>query len=202
MPLSRTVGRPKIGFYQTNSLDSHLALIKRQVTKSLRDVETIQLARKLISGQHEMKRDPRTGKAAPLVQAWGKWYRAPTTRHCGAKDAACEIQAIWDFWQKNVRYTLDPDGVDTFATLQYTLEAGAGDCDDAAVGLCALLKAVGFRCAARVISTDGKHWEHVYALVGCPKGDGQKWIPLDPTVKGATIGWQYDAIKSHRDFIM
>lgn len=75
-------------------------------------------------------------------------------------------------------------------------------CDDYVITLGALHKMVGFQnLRARVVSTNGKYWEHIYLLVGFPKtGQVRQWMPLDPTVPGAIPGWQYDKIKAYQDF--
>lgn len=181
-------------YWDSADLDEHVALIKRQVVRSLRDGETTQLAARLVSGQFDYTHDRRSGRDVAVVKAWGKYYRAPESAICRPRDTACEINAIWDFLVMNVRYVEDPEGIDTFRTLRLTLEAGGGDCDDATIAFCALLRAVGYKCVARVISTDasgGRNWEHIYPMVGLPKAAPKKFLPLDITVNGATPGWQY-----------
>jgi len=177
-------------------------IIKRQVKRSLADPETIQLARRIVSARYDYVRDPRTGKQVPVVKAWGQQYRAPSGGACRARDAACEVRKIWDFVVLNLRYTFDPQDPDTFSTVKESLDGGGGDCDDAVVMFAALLKAIGFRVIARVISTDGGKWEHVFAIVGCPHDAPRKWIPLDPTVDGVQLGWMYPNPRAQRDFEM
>lgn len=185
-----------------NSLDAHLRDIKRQVDRSLADPETIQLAGRLVSGKYDMTRDARTGKVVPVVLAWGQYLRAPDGGACGMRDAYCEIQKMWDFLVLNVRYTFDQQEVDTFKTLKETLSSGAEDCDGFVIAFAALLKSVGFQVVARVISSDGKTWDHIYALVGCPHDNPKKWIPLDPTVQGATPGWEYPNAHARKDYVL
>lgn len=195
----------RVGYYQTDSLDSHLSLVRQQVTRSLRDPATVQLARRIVSGRYDYAPGMNgLGYASqePVIQAWGNYYRAPEGPLCRAKDARCEIEAIWDFYVLNVRYTLDPEGIDTFSTVRYTLEAGGGDCDDAVIFFCAMLGALGFKTAARVIAADSNYWEHVYALIGVPKGKGDRWVPLDPTVDGAKPGWEFKGYKAKADYLM
>jgi len=50
------------------------------------------------------------------------------TRACPWRDDRCELQAIWYFMQKNIRYTGDIYGADTFQSARRTLDFGGGDC--------------------------------------------------------------------------
>lgn len=177
----------------TESLDEHVALIERQLHRSLRDGESRRLAAKITSGVYEHAVDPRTGDVSAVVHAYGRNFLAPSLDLCRPHDHNCEIEAIWDFAVLNLRYVEDPHDIDTFATLRESLEMGAVDCDDATIALGVLLKALGFQVRARVISTSEapNDWSHIYPLVGMPKNDPKRWIPLDMTVNGATPGWEY-----------
>lgn len=180
-----------------------MALMKQQVDQSLLDPETRQLAVKLISGSFDYIRDPRTGRQIQVVEAWGKYFHAPQLRVCPPKDDACELAFIWTFLVNNMRYTYDPDNADTFVTLKQSLLAGGGDCDDQTIAICSLARAVGFTaCFARVVSTTGEQWEHVYPIIGCPKDNPTVFIPLDMTVPGKPPGWQVEQVAEVRDFEM
>lgn len=120
---------PEVAFWETGSLDEHVSLIRRQVRKSVQDPELRALALKIVAGKaDEYIEDPRTRKRVPVAIAWGEAFRLPHVDPCGHKDAVCESQALWNFAVENVRYVLDPDGYDLFATAKYTLLAGGGDC--------------------------------------------------------------------------
>lgn len=194
--------QPAVEFWESRNIDEHVELIRRQLHKSVRDPELRQLAVKIVSGKpDDYMIDHATGQRVPVAVAWGQAFRLPTIVKCAMKDEECESQALWDFYVLNVRYVLDPDGYDLFATAKYTLLAGGGDCDDATVTLGALHRAVGFQgVQARVVSTNGKYWEHVYPMIGLPKNRPTRWLALDPTVKGSTPGWQYPRIKVAEDF--
>jgi len=192
-----------VAFYDSkSSLDAHLAVIKRQVKRSMSDPETINLARRIVSGRYDYTVDPATGDKVAVVTAWGKKYRAPEGGPCKARDCSCEITKIWNFVVLNLRYTFDPQETDTFSTVRESLEAGGGDCDDSTIMFASLLKAVGFRVVARVISTDGSKWEHIFPIVGCPHEAPKTWVPLDCTVDGVQLGWMYPKAKASRDFEM
>ena len=73
-------------------------------------------------------------------------------------------------------------------------------CDDHAVVLATLLSAIGFQTGFRVISTQGKTWEHIYALAGIPKRAPSKLVALDTTVPSSVPGWQPPQISHKKDF--
>lgn len=201
--------RPRFEVQKTTSLDEHMALIKQQVDRSLKDPETRQLAVKIVSGTYEyrVKRNRRSGRdeEVPVVEAWGRWFLAPDMPQCDPRDEKCELERIWEFAVLNIRYVYDPDEIDFFATLKETLIAGGGDCDDMTIAIAALAKAIGFKSIARVVATSDApdEWVHVYPLVGLSsKDEPQWWVPLDTTVTGAKPGWEYPDIAKHADYEM
>lgn len=186
----------------TRDIDAHVALIQRQVERSLRDPETRQLAVKIVSGSFVWRKNPRTGSDEPHITAWGKTLYAPGGDVCQPKDAECELIKVWNFVLKNFRYVYDPDQIDTFTTVKYSLEAGGGDCDDATILFGSLLRAIGFQVRARVIATTDapSEWVHIYPLVGLPKDNPSKWVPLDMTMKDYLPGDEYPQIAAYRDY--
>jgi len=192
------------GHHHTRDLDSHVALIKGQVDKSMRDGDVRQLAVKIVSGVADHTIDPRTGDSVPVIRAFGKQFLAPPGAPCPARDDGCEIERIWDFVVLNFRYVYDPAEIDTFATAKESLLAGGGDCDDATILFAALAGFVGFRVVARVIATkdNPKSWAHIYPLIGISKDEPVTWVPLDCTVQGAAPGWEYEGIANYRDYQM
>jgi hypothetical protein len=186
----------EVAYWESNNLDEHVALIARQVQRGLDDPETRRLAVKLVSGRADGERD---GK--PTVTAWGREYWMPRVDVCVQGNAECEVTVLWNFVVMNVRYVLDPDGYDLFATLKHTLEVGGGDCDDMVIALATLHRALGFaNVRARVVSTNAQAWEHVYLMVGLPKTSPSRFIALDPTVKGAKPGWEYPSSTNKVDY--
>lgn len=77
-------------------------------------------------------------------------------------------------------------------------------CDDATILFAALLKAVGFRVRARVISTsdDPSNWVHIYPLVGITKDNPKSWMPLDCTVTEYRPADEWPDIAKKLDFEM
>lgn len=193
----------EVAVWEADNIEDHMSLIKRQVDRSLKDPETRRLAVKIVGGNADgvVVED---GQEIPIVNAWGIGLYLPAMGQadCPGKDAVCEIESIWNFVVANVRYVLDPDGYDLFCTVEKTLDAGAGDCDDMVICFGALLRALGFQNVfARVVSTDGERFVHVYTMVGLPKsGRAKKMISLDPTVKGAVPGWEYRKITHRMDY--
>ena len=65
------------------------------------------------------------------------------------------------------------------------------NCDDHVVLLTSLLSVIGYQTGFRVISVNGQVWEHIYGLVGLPKGSPSPgWKGLDTTIPSATPGWE------------
>ncbi len=115
--MSRSVdfNDPTTAVWETNNLDDHVALMKRQVTRSLDDPETTRLARAIQAGE------------GTTVRAWNQtWKSVKRTGPFG--EACCDIALVWNFCVLNVAYVKDPDDYDLFCTVRKTLEAKAGDC--------------------------------------------------------------------------
>lgn len=192
-----------VGLWETNSADEHLGLMRRQVERSIAQDgrELRKLVDRIFRGSADDVRYGE-GQRTPAITAWGKRFNyLPSGR---AETPTCKLLCLWNFVVLNVRYEKDPPDYDLFQTAKITLERGAGDCDDFTITLCALAQVAGFeRTLARVISTDGKHWSHVYAVIPYTNEEGRRVsLALDPTVKGATPGWEYDAARKTQDFVM
>jgi hypothetical protein len=187
---------------QTESIQDHANAIREMVEISMRDPETQKLAISLASGNLDWVDDPRTGRPAPVIMYYGRAYRVAIDGSrppaiCQPRDALCEITQIWNFLGLNVRYVGDADGYDDYKDLKTTLESGGADCDDYCIAFAALLRSIGYRCYARIISLDGRSWAHVYPMVEDPKG---RVIPLDLTEPSKPLGWQFGQSKAVVDF--
>ena len=121
---------------------------------------------------------------------------ADALRGCPERDDWCEVQAIYWAARRQLRYTGDVRGVDTYQTLRRSWELGIADCDDFTIAYIALLVSAGFRAGAKIIAQDGKVFNHVYAVVELPRSepgenlDNRRIIPLDGTVPSAVPGWE------------
>jgi hypothetical protein len=192
-------------FYaRSKSIQEHVGYIIKTKNRSIRDPEVRQLAVKIVSSSYVWRTDPRTGQQEPFIKAWNKYFHGEKSPICPPRDDECEIVKIWNFVVRNFRYVYDPLTVDTFATAKLSLEAGGGDCDDAAVLFASLLEAIGFHMRCRVITTPDEpdNWVHIYPLVGVPKDDASDWLPLDMTVSGYKPGQEWPKIAKLIDFEM
>lgn len=188
---------------ETQSIEDHAQKIKEMIDISVGDPQCRRLAGQIVSGTVDWVRDPRNGRAIPAVRFHDRYYRVTPNGEapmvCEQRNYTCEIVQIWNFVVLNVRYTGDTDGYDVYQDLKTTLESGVGDCDDMTIAFCALLRCLGYPCAARIISQDGRYWAHVYPLVQHPQ---QGWVPLDATERGKHPGWEFPAIAAKRDYLM
>ena len=113
-----------------------------------------------------------------------------------------EVNALFDVVIKNVRYTLDPDGLELFQSPGRTLEMGIGDCDDMVILLGALLKGAGYPCRIKVIGMRGSgDFSHVYLLVGLPPASPSRWTALDASREDHPPGWEFPKAKVGRERI-
>jgi transglutaminase-like putative cysteine protease len=103
----------------------------------------------------------------------------------GNKDYYSEVRALYDFMRANVRYTLDPRGLEWVQTPWVTLLVqGQGDCDDHAVAIAALAIALGHGAGFRTVKGDPSRpdeWSHVYPVIGIRERGVPRWIPIDTT---------------------
>ena len=88
------------------------------------------------------------------------------------------------------RKTGDAHKLDTFRRPARTLQLGIGDCDDAATVVGAMASAAGYQVGLRVVETGSNtDWNHVYNVVGLPRTNPTRWVPIDATMdKG--VGWE------------
>lgn len=121
---------------------------------------------------------PKSGLQNPQVL----FIARRVTQACRGRDGMCELQAIYRFVVENVRYTGDVAKVDTFSGPLRTLQMGGEDCDGHSLINAALAIANGFSAKVRITSNRGASWDHIYCMVGFPKGTTNRWIALDTTL--------------------
>lgn len=127
------------------------------------------------------------------------------TADCPARDDSCELQAIFNAvkhgddrvraLQHGVRYVADPRWADHFTAPHRLIKqcakgACAGDCDDHAALIVALVGALGFKVGLRVWGPSHSNYVHVYAVVGLPKRDPRDVVGMDTTVPESDVGWE------------
>jgi hypothetical protein len=103
------------------------------------------------------------------------------------KDYLGEIKALFEWVQQNVRYTKDTFRVEVLHSAKRMLELRAGDCDDMAILLGAMLEAIGHPVRLVLTGPDPLRqdlFSHIYLEV-FHKG---RWIPLDATMP-YPMGW-------------
>lgn len=109
------------------------------------------------------------------------------TRRVKAKDYLAEINALFEWVQANIRYTKDPLRVEVLHSERRMLELRAGDCDDMAVLLGAMLQSIGHAVRLVIVGPDPQRprlFSHIYLEVN-HRG---RWIPLDATMPHP-MGW-------------
>jgi len=115
-------------------------------------------------------------------------------------DKRGELLALFRFVRDRIRFTFDILGVETVQSPRYTLERGAGDCDDRATLLVALARAIGHPTTLRfrVIGTAQSRgrFSHVYVVA---RIDGRD-VALDPTYPQTPIGFEYPRATRMGDF--
>jgi len=103
------------------------------------------------------------------------------------KDYLGEIQALFEWVQRHIRYTKDTFQVEVLHSARRMLELRAGDCDDMTILLGAMLEAIGHPVRLVLSGPDPLKpdlFTHIYLEV-FHKG---RWIPLDATMP-YPMGW-------------
>jgi hypothetical protein len=146
------------------------------------------------------------GKIDPRVISWA---RSAVSKKCGngwngeqwcvkEKDRRGEAEAIFKAMRRDVRYTSDVRGYDTYAHPKKTLETHAEDCDGFAALGCAGLMAIGIPCRFEVVALQGPQPNepaHIFIQAGVPRKGGdssspvEEWLSLDATVP-MPPGWR------------
>lgn len=107
-------------------------------------------------------------KAVEIVTAAGASSKTPTNA----------AQAIYSWVKNNIRYVHDPVNVETIQDPDVTLQLKAGDCDDQAALVSALMNAIGIETRYRVIGAGDML--HIYPEIFV----NNQWIGVDTTITG------------------
>lgn len=103
------------------------------------------------------------------------------------KDFIGEVDAVFNFVRRRIRYSLDTNGVEVVQAPHVTLQLGYGDCDDMSVLLACLLEQLGHVCYFCALAFDqAPNFSHVMVLC-VPAGEGPP-IALDAT-EPHPMGW-------------
>ncbi len=103
-------------------------------------------------------------------------------RSCREADRVCQSKALFYFVRDEIRYVPDERFHDKLENPLTVLKTGGADCEDTAVLLVALEKAIGNR--VRLVFVPG----HAYAQVSIPDYRGEKWLNLEATCKNCQFG--------------
>lgn len=180
-----------MGRYVSTTLAEHVWPIAELVQKGLADRTTYSLARKIAEGRPDTHID-----GMPAVEAWGMYHYLPEEGAYEGQYWEAAIRRVWGFMVLNIGYAPDPASFELNMSLELSLDAGEGDCDDMVIALATLLKALDFNVEGRVVSLDDEWYGHIYLRVFTPVG----WMALDPTVRNALPGWEYPRPKAVVDF--
>ena len=90
------------------------------------------------------------------------------------------LKNLFDYVCENVTYQLDPEGHEMVVTPQRLIRDGKGDCKKITTLIASVLSKAGIPPLLKVISYDGKNYEHIYVIVPV---ENNKYIVLDPVNK-------------------
>jgi transglutaminase-like putative cysteine protease len=108
-------------------------------------------------------------------------------REVPAKDRMGEVQALFDWVRRHIRYTRDIFRTELLHTARRMLELQAGDCDDMTILLGAMLMSTGHPVRLVLVGFNPlkpHRYSHIYPEVQV-KG---RWIPADATMH-FPLGW-------------
>lgn len=94
------------------------------------------------------------------------------------KDFAGEAERLNNYVRDEIRYVGDINGVEVIHDPVTLLQIGAGDCDDKATLLAALLLSIGHSPRFVAVSLDGREFCHVWVQDQMPDG---RWVDLETT---------------------
>lgn len=80
--------------------------------------------------------------------------------------------------QTEIRYVMDPEGTEFLHPADWVLKLKAGDCDDKAILLAALLLSIGHTPRFKAVAFAPEVFSHVWVQDSWP---GSGWVDLEPT---------------------
>ena len=108
-----------------------------------------------------------------------------------SKDYYGQMLRLHEFVRDHINYVRDIRGVETVQEPIKTVEYEAGDCDDQAVLLAALLESIGHPTRFVALGFNGGPFSHVMSESRMSKG----WIPLE-TTENVSAGWRPENVTS------
>lgn len=110
------------------------------------------------------------------------------SKSCSEPDSLCQSKALFNFVRDEIRYVPDANFADKLENPMTTIKTGGADCEDMAMLLIALEKAVGDR--TRLVFVPG----HAFAQVSIPDYKGGDWVNLEATCKTCQFGQLPDEV--------
>ena len=132
--------------------------------------QTLRIMRELV---RECKMHPRVRQLAKTI-----------VQPCPPKHIKCEITRLHAFVANKIRYVRDVQGVETVQAPDVTLRDKAGDCDDQAVLIGALLGSIGHPVRFIAVGFQPGKFAHVYAETPI----GPNGVAVETTEKGWPVG--------------
>lgn len=191
--LPTVTSKPKLAQYDVKSIDTRVGLIGELVRKGSLNPELREKTVEILAQKCD--------KLGQVSVNGDRWCVAE-------KDCLGEVRALFDVVKNPkskyaVRYTRDALLADVFTAPERTLfKTHAGDCDDSACLLGAMLMAVGHPVRLRVIATrrpgvpDSQvSWSHIYLLTPTAFDDpNAPWIAVDASMN-KPLGWEAPGAK-------
>lgn len=187
--------------YKIRTLDDRLKYLKRLVDEGKRDPQVYAFARRATNqrcgNRWCIPEKDNLGEARAVFKS----MRTAMPPQLSAADLS-RARGIHKGLRRNIRYTSDIAGVDTYQKPSHTLALRSGDCDDYSSTACSALGSLGIPCGFEIIRTKGaKDWNHIYAMAGFPRANPQRWVALDASVD-KPFGWRApDSMVEERRFI-
>lgn len=101
-----------------------------------------------------------------------------------------EVQAVYEWVKRNIRFTKDPILKEKLYPPRELLKIRAGDCDDISMLIAALLFALGYPARLVTIAADPNQpseFSHVYVEAEIPAGSNQ-WVAVDAARSDSQFG--------------
>lgn len=106
-----------------------------------------------------------------------------------SRDQQGEIAAVLQWVKTNIAFR--GEYAETVQTPLVTLQLRAGDCDDQATLLAALLSSLGYKTRFRTVAADpSAPWAYSHVFTEVFQRKSGQWISLDSTVPQSVPGWQ------------
>lgn len=174
--------------YGIRGLDDRITYLQRLVDVGKRDPHVYAFARRAVSkkcgGAWCINEKDNLSEAKAIFGA---------VRGAKTGDSGPDVESAKNLFRqirRNVRYTSDIAGVDTYQKPSHTLALKSGDCDDYSTLTCSALQSIGIPCRFKVIRTKGANdWNHIYPQAGFPRQNPTRWVSMDSSVN-MPFGWE------------